>query len=145
MSALPIAEAARVLGVPPGTLRRWCREHCPHTPGRKGRGGALLVDPDAAHEWHKKRSLSNPVRVLAQELAHDIRLVLAAAALASFREIQDCPEKWRMAGILAASWLVQVTALTVYLRKYCPELPEVRRPYPDEIAYLEELSKSNAD
>lgn len=143
MTALPVVEAAKVLGIPPGTLRRWCRENCPHRPGRRGRGGALLVDPEEAREWHEKRKFVDPVTAAVKEIAHDIPLLLAAATLGSFKEIKDDPAKCRMAGILAASWLVQVTAMTVYLRKFAPSLPEVTRPYPDEVQYLEHLAESN--
>lgn len=52
MTALPLEQAAHELGVKPRTLQRWTREGCPVAQrGRRGRGHAALIDPDAVRQW----------------------------------------------------------------------------------------------
>lgn len=138
MSALPIAEAARVLGVPPGTLRRWCREGCPHVPGRRGRGCALLVDPDVVRRWQG----ADVSDALILELAQVIPEMVAVATEKAFNSIQNEPAKRRMAGYFAVVWFEGCTAVHDTLREHCASVPEVRS-FPEAIKRLQKIAKSD--
>lgn len=138
MSALPIAEAARVLGVPPGTLRRWCREGCPHVPGRKGRGCALLVDPDVVRNWRG----ADEHDALILELAQGIPEMVAVATEKAFNSIQNEPAKRRMAGPFTVGWFECCTAVLDSLRERCASVPEVRA-IPEAIKRLQKIAKGD--
>ena len=82
MTALPVAQAARVLGLPVGTVRRFVREGCPAIRGRRGRGCATLVDPEHVRAW-----AGEPQRDRLPAFAADVPGIVAdgtAAAFAAF-------------------------------------------------------------
>lgn len=142
MSALPIAEAAKALEVSEGTLRRWVLvEKCPIArQGRRGRGCAMLIDPEAVRAWRTARVTNDPLPAQVQELASALPQVLADATFTAFVQIEDDPEKRRMAGVLAGAWFVMACAVVDHLRKLHPSLPEVRT-VPEPIERLEKISK----
>lgn len=124
---LPIEQAAEVLGVRPGTLRRWVAEGCPHVPGRRGRGHAALVDLVQVRAWLGTRNAHDPGLIrsgMAQELAAQLPAVLADAAFAAFVEI-DAPAKRQFAGPLTYAWAFMASAVADHLRAQCPDVPEV--------------------
>lgn len=140
MSALPIAEAARVLGVPPGTLRRWCREkRFPVAQvGRRGRGCALLVDPDVVRNWRG----ADEHDALILELAQGIPEMVAVATEKAFNSIQNEPAKRRMAGPFTVGWFECCTAVLDSLRERCASVPEVRA-IPEAIKRLQKIAKGD--
>lgn len=78
---MPVDAAARVLGVPVGTVRRWIRDGAPVARrGRRGRGHAVLVDPEAVTRWREAVEQGECAAVLA-ELEHAIPSLVADAAL----------------------------------------------------------------
>lgn len=117
---MPLADAARELGVAPITLKRWRRLGCPCVPGRRGRGHAALYDPEAIRAWRE----ANDRDALLMEIATAAPGVLADATLDAFTQI-DAPDKRRQAGLLAATWYVLTAALLDHLRTTCAEVPEL--------------------
>lgn len=134
---LPIADAARALSVPAGTLRRWIREGCPHVPGRRGRGCATLVDVQAVKQWRQ----ANDRDAVLLEVAAALPDVLAVAALDAWKQGEGATDRRRQAGIVAATWFVLANATLEHLRKKCPDVPELQR-FPDAITYLYEIARA---
>jgi hypothetical protein len=82
VSAVPLADAARELGVPPGTMRRWIRRGCPvATRGRRGRGHAIQLDTDSERAWRVSSIADGVVLTFASAIPH----LLADGAAESFR------------------------------------------------------------
>lgn len=136
MTALTVSAAARVLGVPPGTLRRWIRQGCPTVDrGQKGRGHACLVDVEAVLAW--RRASRSDALIL--ELAGELPNVLAAASLQAFTQIAG-NDKPRMAGVLAGTWYLMASATLDYLRAKCPEVPEISS-IPPEVGRLQKIAR----
>jgi hypothetical protein len=135
--ALPIADAAAVLGVPVGTLRRWCREGAPVArPGRRGRGHALLVDPAAVLAWRAADTRA----ATALEIAAVIPELLADAAAQAHCAVEGT-DKRRAAGLFAGNWYVGSCALLDYLRAtYSAAVPDVEHK-PDAIQRLEQIAR----
>ncbi|WP_225783684.1 MerR family transcriptional regulator [Xenophilus sp. Marseille-Q4582] len=117
---MPLADAARELGVAPVTLKRWRKLGCPCVPGRRGRGHAALYDPDAIRTWRAAHGREAAML----EIAAAAPGVLADATLDAFNQI-DAPDKRRQAGLLAGTWYVLTTALLDHLRTTCAEVPEL--------------------
>lgn len=134
---LPIAKAAEVLGERPGTLRRWIREGLPHQPGRKGAGGATLVDIESARSW-RGASLGEQ-ELLA--LANDIPRLLAASMFDCWR-LCDGPDKTRLAGVLCVVWYSSTSVLLNHLREQNAAVPTVLTP-PPEIEHLNIIARKN--
>lgn len=126
MTALPLTEAARALGISPGTLRRWVAQGAPVAQrGRRGRGRAHLIDPDAVRRW---RSASD----------HDARLIEFAAALPeligkamadAFRMHPDKRQRAALAWLACAGWQLATEALADQLGHPGPDAipPEIER------------------
>jgi hypothetical protein len=132
-----IAQAAALLNLKPGTLRRWCREGLPYQPGRRGRGHAAMVDPEQARQW-----IGSPAdnrELLA--LAGDIQQVLAATMLECFKQSAGT-DKRRIAGVFAATWYASSCALLDYLREKNSEVPDVKA-MPFEITYLQKIARGD--
>lgn len=88
---LPVAEAARELGERPGTLRRWVREGCPvASAGQRGRGNALLLDPEQVQRWRAANDCDHSDAkghsALLAEFAGAIPGLVADAALEALAE-----------------------------------------------------------
>lgn len=133
---LPICQAAALLGVPTGTLRRWVRTGCPVvTPGRRGRGQAALVDPDEVRRWRE----SGERQRVYLEIAGAVPGVIAHATTETMRQAQGI-DKRRLAGIQAACWYLTTNALLDHLREQCPEVPEVSE-VPAEIEALRKIAR----
>ena len=52
---LPLAEAAPLLRISPGTLRRWVREGCPASLGGPGAGKGYRVSCEAVRAWRDSK------------------------------------------------------------------------------------------
>ncbi len=123
------------LGERPGTLRWWIRQGCPvASPGRRGRGGRTLIDPDAVREW---RSAGDRER-FALELAAALPNLLAKAAIESHRLAQGI-DKRAVAGLLAASWYVGASAVLDHLRAQGFAVPDLVE-CPPEIDALRKIA-----
>ena len=117
---MPLAAAARELGVAPVTLKRWRKLGCPCVPGRRGRGHAALFDVDAIRTWRAAHGREAALL----EIATAAPGVLADATLDAFNQI-DAPDKRRQAGLLAGTWYVLTAAMLDHLRTTCAEVPEL--------------------
>lgn len=134
MTTMPVNDAARALGIRPGTLRRLCRQGLPHQPGRKGRGCTTLVDIERARQW-----IAQPLdQQQLLTLADDIPRILARATFACWQQIEG-PSKRTAAGHFAALWYTGTTALLDQLREQNPAIPEVQAS-PPEIDRLRKIA-----
>ena len=137
MAGIPIPEAARVLGIRPGTLARWVKQGAPCVQrGRRGRGHALLVDVEQVLQWRGAAAAD----ALVLELATALPEVLAGAAAEAHR-LTDGPCKTAAAGVLAGCWYLSATAVLDLLRQRCPSVGEVRS-LPEEIERLQKIGKN---
>ena len=135
MTMLPIKTAALQLAIPPGTLRRYCREGCPHRPGGKGRGKAQLVDPAAVRSWLGGSADTRHLLTLADDLPQ----LLATAIFESWRN-ENGPHKRALAGVLPAIWYSTCTQLLDKLREQNADVPDVQNPLPPEIEHLRKIA-----
>lgn len=134
MTGLPVAAAARELGIKSGTLRRWIRQGCPAQHGRRGRGHATSVDPEQVRAWRG----ADPRGAAVMEIADTLPEVLACAITESHR-LAAGVDKRQLAGILAATWAMVTTAALDHLRELNPHVPEVGT-LPDEIERLRKIN-----
>lgn len=116
-------DAAAQLGVTPRALRRLIRrDGAPVVrPGRKGAGGATLVDPRAIRAWLDARDL--PDERVVREIASALRL-LSADALHEAWQASDGIDKRKLAGVLVATYDLHTIRATALLRHYVPTLPD---------------------
>lgn len=135
MTGLPLHDAARALGIRPGTLRRWIRQGCPAQRGRRGRGNSTLVNPESVRQWRE----ADPVGVAILEIADALPETLAGAIAQSHRLAQGI-DKRQLAGILAATWVMVTTAALDHLRDLNPYVPEIET-LPDEIERLRKINR----
>lgn len=126
---LPLPDAARELGIPPGTLRRWCKEGAPHRPGRRGRGHAVLVLPDAIRAWR-----GEPGHLA---LAQELPAVMAAALHGEWLRATG-PDKRRNAALVAACWFIATNAALDALRRRDGRIPEAVK-VPEIIRQLQKI------
>lgn len=134
--ALAVDDAARELGVRPGTLRRWVREGCPIVQrGRRGRGLALVVDVNAVRQWRE----ANERDAVALELAGIVPEVLAGAVHEAWR-MSEGIDKRRLAGVLSAAWYVAATSLLDHLRDGCTSVPEIVS-LPEPVERLKQIAR----
>ncbi len=103
--------------------------------GRRGRGHAVLVDPDAVRQWREAGSRDAVVL----ELAAALPQVLAGAVEESWRQAVGI-DKRALAGIAAATWFMAANAVADHLRTRCPHVPEVSQ-LPDEIQRLRKIAR----
>lgn len=120
MTGLPLHDAARVLGVRPGTLRRWVREGCPAQHGRRGRGHSTLVDPESVRQWRE----ADPRAAAILEIAGALPDLLAIAIVESWRQSEGV-DKRRLAGLMVATWYTATTAILDHARTLNPNVPDV--------------------
>jgi len=136
VTAVPVAEAARDLGMRPGTLRRLVRDkECPcEQLGRRGRGHAMLVDVDVVRAWLGAGDRDAVILAIAGA-APDL---LARATKEAFNLLQGF-DKRKAASILAGAWFKHTAALLNYLRSQCPAVPQLEKK-PPEIVYLQKIA-----
>lgn len=137
MTSLPVADAARVLGIRPGTLRRWMREGCPvASRGRRGRGHAVLINPDAVRAW---RDADQRAQVLL-DLAAEVPRLLALAAEEAHRQANGV-DKRKLGEILAATWFVGASTVLDHLRARCADVPQISPELPAQIERLVKIAR----
>lgn len=135
--ALTVTEAARALGIKPGTLARWVRDGAPVVQrGRRGRGCALLVDLDAVRRWRGADERDALILELAQALPE-----VLACAVAEAHRLTDGPHKTAAAGVLAGCWYLSATAVLDLLRKRCASVAEIEA-LPEQVQRLQKIAKS---
>lgn len=135
---MPLADAAQVLGVRPGTLARWVREGCPVVQrGRRGRGCALLVSVDQVQAWRG----ADAADALAMELAAAAPELLANSMLQALQQAEGI-DKRKLANVLCGAWYVAACSLLDNLRARCPSVPEINGPLPEPVERLRKIGKS---
>ncbi|MGY0611711.1 hypothetical protein [Luteimonas sp. A501] len=135
MTAVPVPEAASALGVRVGTVRRWIREGAPVVrTGRRGRGCAALVDPEAVQAWRQAGDRETAVLEVAAALPD----VLANAAVEAWQQAQGI-DKRQLAGVMAAGWYLSATAALDHLRAKHPAVPEIVA-IPEQIERLRKIA-----
>lgn len=132
---MPLADAARELGVAPITLKRWRRLGCPCVPGRRGRGHAALYDPEAIRAWRAAHGRE----ALALELGTVLPGVLAEAVFDAWRELEG-PTKREKAGPMALALYACATAALDHLRAENASVPQFRAPFPEHFEYLRKIA-----
>lgn len=131
-ATLPIAAAAAAAGVSAPTLRRWIAAGAPVARrGRRGRGGAALIDVAAIEAWRGTGASTDALRAFAGEVPQ----LVADAVDETFRELVG-PHKRSSAGPLAACWFQVASALLDRLRRDAPEIPELSA-IPERIEQLQ--------
>lgn len=138
--AVPIAEAARIAGVSPRTLRRWIRAGAPVARrGGRGRGRVTLVCPAAVAAWRRaQRGQTDPGDLL-RVLAADLPELLACAVVEAFRAAEG-PSKVATAWPLADAWYRCTQALLERLRADCLDVPDLAA-VPEPISYLVKIGR----
>lgn len=113
--AVPIKQAASVLGVAPATVWRWIGLGCPVARrGRRGRGGGALLIPGDVEAWRRARAGSGAADVL-RAFAGQIPELVADGVVAAFRDAEG-PHKRQLAGSQVACWYSVCCAITDRLR-----------------------------
>lgn len=132
---LPIEQAAEVLGLSPGQLRRLVAAGAPCArQGQRGRGRVMLVDPQAVRAWTGASARD----ALVLELASLLPEVLARAIEDAFR-LTDGPHKRAVAGALVGTWNLANGSLLDVLRELCPSVPEASDQLPGQIEQLKKI------
>lgn len=139
MTGMPLAEAARELDVAPVTLKRWLRKGAPCQPGRRGRGHATLIDPDAVRAWQR----ANVREAVVLEIAAFAPGVMADAVHEAWCNLEG-PSKREQAKAMALAWYHCATAVLDYLRADCPAVPDLRdrRLVPEPIERLVQIAQT---
>lgn len=118
---MPVRDAAKVLGVPAGTLRRWLRAGAPVSRrGARGRGLATLVDPAAVDAWRAAPSHEALVMSIAAALPD-----VVADAVEESHRLSEGIDRQALARVLAGTWYVVATRAMDALRVHCASVPEV--------------------
>lgn len=134
MTARPLPEAARALGVSDSTLRRWVRDGAPVARrGRRGRGCRALVDPMAVLAWREgeRGDVDATLRELAGRLPELIGDAMAEAA-------RLAPDKRGAAWVAVAGWQLVLGAILDHLGEHVPDLPEPE--VPEQIERLRKIA-----
>lgn len=132
---MPLADAARELGVAPVTLKRWRKLGCPCVPGRRGRGHAALYDPEAIRTWRAAHGRE----ALALEMGAVLPGVMADAVFDAWRELEG-PTKREKAGPMALALYACATAALDHLRAENASVPQFRAPFPEHFEYLRKIA-----
>lgn len=137
--AMTIEQAAAELDLPPSTLQFWIsRKGCPVARrGRRGRGGATMVDPAAVRRWMASRDQPTaPTTERDLALAYAARLpdLLAEAMYRAWCEV-DSPAKPALAVQVARAWYLATSGELDRLRDLWPDVPHVTT-VPDAINKL---------
>jgi len=137
MTALTVAEAARALEIPQGRLRRWIRTGCPVAQrGRRGRGGATLIDAGAVREWREAQS--DDALVLA--LASSLQDVLGDATVKAYMQTTGFDNRRRLARVFVATYYVCACAVRDRLQKVCSRVPPINS-LPASIERLKQIAE----
>jgi hypothetical protein len=131
---LPLSVAAAALGISVPRLRRLIAAGAPVARrGRRGRGGAFLVDAEAVRRWQAAGGRDARLHAFAA----DVPRVVAEACAESFAQVTG-PHKRATAGVLAGAWYVVTIAILGRLRA---ELPELTDPtvVPESVERLREI------
>lgn len=132
MTAVPLPEAARALGLSTRQLERDIVAGAPVARrGSRGRGHATLVDVVALEAW--RRSRDDRLRMYAAELPE----LIAGAVWAAF-VAETGPHKRALAGALASAWYQVSTAALDRARRDVPDLPELSA-LPEKITALRRI------
>lgn len=122
MTARPVPEAARELGISPPTLKRWIRAGAPVARrGRRGRGCRTLVDPEAVDAWRRAQGGEDALRALAGRLPEIVGDAMAEAH-------RLAPDKRGAAWAAVAGWQLSVAAVFDHLRARGVELADPAIP-----------------
>lgn len=133
MSARPVPEAARALGVSSSTLRRWMQAGAPVARrGRRGRGCRALVDPAAVQAWREAET-GNADAAL-RELAGRLPELIGDAMAEAFRMADKRNGAW----VAVAGWQLAVGALFDHLAEHVPGLPDP--VVPEQIELLRKIA-----
>lgn len=117
----PIPAAAAELGVSERELRRWLRAGAPQARrGRRGRGGAALLDVHAVRAWRRQATAQDVLVALAGEIPELVAETCDAVFVNS-----DGPHKRALAGSLVATWYCVTLSLLDRIRRVCPEVGEI--------------------
>lgn len=137
IAALPVADAARALGVSTSTLWHWVRGgQCPVVRhGGRGPGHCTLVDPEAVRAWR----VSEGGEQLALALAAELPQVLAEA-MAEAHALATGVAKAPLAGVLAGTWYLAASRALDALRVHAPATPELTT-IPAAIERLREIAR----
>lgn len=136
IAALPVAGAARALGVPRAQLRHWIAAGAPVARrGGRGRGNRTLVDPEAVRAWHAASANDQRLMALAVELPEAL-----AAAMAEAHALATGMAKAPLAGVLAGAWYLAATRALDALRVHAPATPELTS-IPAAIERLREIAR----
>jgi hypothetical protein len=136
MNAVQIHAAAQELGVSVATLRRWMREGCPvASRGRRGRGLATMIDPDAVRTWRQAGSREAVLLALASSLPD-----VLAGGIEKAHQLAEGTDKRRLAGILAGAWFLATAAILETLHEHCPAIAPDPRAVPEKIERLRKIA-----
>lgn len=115
-----VADIAAAFGVGERTVQNWITGGCPVIQrGRRGRGGAALLDLDAVAAWRGSQHDHSDDTAVVLEIASLLPAVLAeACAEAAARA--DGTHKRDLHGALAATWYL---ATTRTLQALCEKYP----------------------
>jgi len=123
MTARPVPEAARALGVSTSTLRRWMQAGAPVARrGRRGRGCRALVDPVAVLAWREGER--GDVDATLRELAGRLPELIGDAMAEAFRMADKRNGAW----VAVAGWQLAVSGILDHLGERVPDLPEPEVP-----------------
>jgi hypothetical protein len=135
MTALPLADAARELGIGESTLRRWLAAGAPAARrGGRGRGRRTLIDPEAVRAWRRQGSADRAD--LARILAGELPELVGNACAEAYR---IAPDKRNGAWIAVAGWQMMIGTITDRLRAHDPDLPEIN-VIPESIERLRKIA-----
>lgn len=135
-AALPVPQAARVLGTSSATLRRWIAAGAPVARrGRRGRGRATLVDPAAVMAWRRREGGTDALLILAARLPE----LLAQAAEQAHRAAPDKRDPVTAAWCLCAAWQLGVAAVVEVAREAGADIPDISA-IPEAIERLRKIA-----
>lgn len=131
--ALPVRDAAPVLGLTPRALRRLIRrDGAPVVRrGRKGAGGATLVDPRAIRAWLDARDL--PDERVVHEIDSTLLLVIGDALHDVWQATDGDMNKRKLARVFVAAYDTLSMRVHATLRHYAPTLPDTDTTLPDSV------------
>lgn len=137
-AAFTIPETALKLGKSDKQVRTMVEQGAPVVfRGRRGRGLATLLDPEALRAWEHERNENS--RNLVLQLAADIPALAERAIYESFRMCEG-PHKIACAGLLAATWISIVGELLDRCRVDAPGVPDVKHLHlPEKILLIKSI------